>query len=270
MFGQRVVLDHRRSRPRSLTCSCGRAAAACAPCRLPAAVGSRCTSASMNGVAGPSASTTPAVASAVTIRQRRSVSIDEAGQAQLGGVAVEQRRQHLDVPRRQHRRAQRVDERQLVIRSGLARRGPTPAAGRRTSASRARTPSRARRRTPSAVCACSSSRCATPTSVSACTPPHTSATKSRARSSASRVISQAADHTSVRGSGSAMSAMRAQRGRQRLVVEPQRAVRQVVVVDQDQLAARNTLSAQELPSTSPSTSSSSRCTRTSLPVPSSS
>jgi hypothetical protein len=39
-------------------------------------------------------------------------------------------------------------------------------------------------------------------------PPETSDTKSRARSSESRVISQAADHTNVRGSGSAMSAMR--------------------------------------------------------------
>jgi hypothetical protein len=39
-------------------------------------------------------------------------------------------------------------------------------------------------------------------------PPETSDTKSRALSSASRVISQAADHTSVRGSGSAMSAIR--------------------------------------------------------------
>ena len=38
-----------------------------------------------------------------------------------------------------------------------------------------------------------------------------------------------------------MSAMRRQRGLQRLRVEPQRAVGQVVVVDQDQLAARNTL-----------------------------
>ena len=59
---------------RSLTATCGRAADAAAACRLPAAVGSRCTSASMNGVSGPSESTTPPLASAVTIRQRRSVS----------------------------------------------------------------------------------------------------------------------------------------------------------------------------------------------------
>ncbi|SHW85508.1 Uncharacterised protein [Mycobacteroides abscessus subsp. abscessus] len=60
----------------------------------------------------------------------------------------------------------------------------------------------------SAVCACSTSRWATPTSDSACSPLITRATKSRAFISASRVISQAADHASVRGSGSSMSAMR--------------------------------------------------------------
>ncbi|CKR69526.1 Uncharacterised protein [Mycobacterium tuberculosis] len=58
----------------SLTTNCGRAARAWAACRFPAAVGSRCTSASILGVSGPSASMAPAVASAVTIRQRRSVS----------------------------------------------------------------------------------------------------------------------------------------------------------------------------------------------------
>ena len=69
----------------SLTADCGRAAAAWAPCRLPAAVGSRCTSASMNGVAGPSASISPAAASAVTMRQRRSVSIDRPASPKSAG-----------------------------------------------------------------------------------------------------------------------------------------------------------------------------------------
>ena len=61
------------------------------------------------------------------------------------------------------------------------------------------------------VWACSSSRCTTPTSDSAPNPPATSVVKSRALSSASRVISQAADQHRVRGSGSAMSPIRSTR-----------------------------------------------------------
>ncbi len=59
-----------------------------------------------------------------------------------------------------------------------------------------------------AVWACSRSRWTTPISVSAPKPPATSALKSRALSSASRVISHAELQHSVRGSGSAMSPIR--------------------------------------------------------------
>ena len=81
----------------SFTAAWGRAADACAAFRLPAAVGSRCASASMNGVSGPSASTSPAAASAVTIRQRRSVSTSRPGKPELGGFVVQQVGQHRDV-----------------------------------------------------------------------------------------------------------------------------------------------------------------------------
>jgi hypothetical protein len=70
---------------RCLTSGCGRAADAAAPWRRPAAVGSRSTSASMNGLCVASVSIRPPAASAVTIRQRRSVSTCNPASSQSAG-----------------------------------------------------------------------------------------------------------------------------------------------------------------------------------------
>ena len=48
---------------------------------------------------------------------------DQAGQPVLGGVGVEQRGQHGDMAKREHRRAQRVDVGQLVVRARLGGAG---------------------------------------------------------------------------------------------------------------------------------------------------
>ena len=134
----------------SFTAGCGRAAAARAALRLPAAVGSRSASASMNGVASP------VVVDVARGRQRGDdappqVGVDgQPGQPVLGRVGVQQRGQHGDVPQRQHRGAQRVDVGQLVVRSRLGGAGQLqqpvgeqrpalrsrPSPDRRTSAAR--------------------------------------------------------------------------------------------------------------------------------------
>ena len=132
----------------------------------------------------------------------------QARQAVVGRIGVEQCGEHGDVTQREHRGAQGVDVGQLVVRSGFGaagqleqpvgegrpavRAGPVRvgvgAAARSAPASGVVAPHRLRFRRGRR--------------------PMTRATKSRAFSSASRVISHAADQASVRGSGSAMSAMR--------------------------------------------------------------
>ena len=112
-----------------------------------------------------------------------------------------------------------------------------PARGRRASSSRwAPTTGRRRRSAPSARRA--SSDWTTLISVSASTPASTSCTHSRAGSSASRVMSQAADQHSARGQRVGEGAdARAQRG-QRPLVEAELGVGEVVVVDQHEVGRR--------------------------------
>ena len=223
----------------SLTAACGRAAAACAPSRLPAAVGSRWTSASMNGVCR---------AVGVDLArggQRRDdppaqIGVDrQPGQAQLGGIVVEQIGQHRHVPRRQHRCAQRVDERQLMIRT--RRRG----AGQLQQPVGERRPALRLRPVRVGVGAQRGLRL----QQQPLGDPDFGLGLNAARDQRHEIAGPqlgVAGHLPCRRphqrSGQRFGDVgdAVQRGLQRLGVQPQRAVGQVVVVDQDQLAARNT------------------------------
>ena len=70
----------------------------------------------------------------------------QTGHVHRCGFVVQQRRQHGDVVRRQHRRAQRVDERQLMVRARRRLARQVQQLHLRTPASRSRPPSRDRRR----------------------------------------------------------------------------------------------------------------------------